>query len=276
MFDLFTAAGRSRCSLLSSRSLLASVVTHGLLFSGAVYASTHLAHGEDPVEEVVTYMELSEQPVLPRLTQAEPAAVAARLRDASPREEPRAEPTPREETTPEHPARESFQDLLPPAETPPALPEVDPTVRAVRAVDFDGLGVAGGVALGLVDGEWRSVRSTLLAEGDGADGGAVAVERVDEKPRLANTGEIQRLLRRFYPPVLREEGISGQVLLRFVINTEGRVEPASVRLVGSTHDAFGKATTRVVDRLRFRPASIEGRRVRVLVSLPIVWTIQDV
>ena len=71
-----------------------------------------------------------------------------------------------------------------------------------------------------------------------------------------------------YPPLLRSAGISGAVLVEFVVDTLGRVEPGSSRVLQSDHDLFAASVREVMTRLRFMPAEARGRKVRQLVHLP--------
>ena len=71
-----------------------------------------------------------------------------------------------------------------------------------------------------------------------------------------------------YPAMLRDAGTEGRVTLRFVVDTSGRVESASVRVVASTDELFATAARATLPTLRFSPARAGGRPVRQLVELP--------
>ncbi len=77
-----------------------------------------------------------------------------------------------------------------------------------------------------------------------------------------------------YPDRLRDAGVSGHVLVRFVIDTTGRIEPASVAIVESSHDLFERAVRDVLPRMRFQPASVGNRRVRMLVEMPFEFRVR--
>ncbi len=72
-----------------------------------------------------------------------------------------------------------------------------------------------------------------------------------------------------YPEVMRMAGIRGRVLLEAIVDTVGRVEPSSIRILASPSPGFDEPTRRWAASARFRPARLEGRAVRVLVNLPI-------
>lgn len=67
-----------------------------------------------------------------------------------------------------------------------------------------------------------------------------------------------------YPPALQSAGLEGDVRARFVVDTLGRVEPESVRILESTHDLFARAVRDALTRARFEPAEAHGHKVRQL------------
>lgn len=77
-----------------------------------------------------------------------------------------------------------------------------------------------------------------------------------------------------YPSMLRESGKEGQVLLRFVIDSTGRVDVRSVRVVSSDDERFTVAVRDVLPRMRFAPAQLRGRDVAVLVQQPFVFQLR--
>lgn len=76
-----------------------------------------------------------------------------------------------------------------------------------------------------------------------------------------------------YPENLRTAGIDGRVLVRFAVDTLGRIDPASVEIVSSTHQLFTDAVRQVLGVFRFRPAESGGRRVRALAEMPFEFSI---
>lgn len=69
-----------------------------------------------------------------------------------------------------------------------------------------------------------------------------------------------------YPRALRAAGVEGEVLVTFVVDSAGRVEPGSIRVVQATHEQFADAVRRWLPRTRYRPAEVGGRRVRQYVQ----------
>jgi len=75
-----------------------------------------------------------------------------------------------------------------------------------------------------------------------------------------------------YPEVLRRTGTVGTVVVQVVIDTVGRAEPASL-VLQSSHAGFEDAARAFVLGAVFRPGRAHGRAVRVLVRLPIGFTL---
>ena len=63
-----------------------------------------------------------------------------------------------------------------------------------------------------------------------------------------------------YPEQLRQAGVDGRVLVRFTVDTTGRVDPSSVKILTSTHDLFSRAVRESLAGFRFKPAEVNGRR----------------
>jgi protein TonB len=77
-----------------------------------------------------------------------------------------------------------------------------------------------------------------------------------------------------YPEILRQAGIEGRVLMEFVIDTLGRAERGSLRVINTQHDLFNGPARDAVLSCRFRPGRIQGRAVRVRVQQPVNFQIQ--
>src|SRR5881392_3121370 len=78
-----------------------------------------------------------------------------------------------------------------------------------------------------------------------------------------------------YPELLRAAGIEGRVVLQVVIDTLGRAEPAA-RVFASSNPGFDGAALAYVRGALFRPGRVRGRAVRVLIRLPIAFTLRGV
>ena len=78
-----------------------------------------------------------------------------------------------------------------------------------------------------------------------------------------------------YPEMLRAAGVEGRVVVRFVVDTAGRVEPGSITTVEATHLLFERSVRDVLARMRFAPAEVGGRHVRQLVEMPFQFSLSN-
>ena len=86
---------------------------------------------------------------------------------------------------------------------------------------------------------------------------------VEERPELL-TGPTLR-----YPAWLAEQGIEGRVVVQLILDSLGRAEPASVKVIQTPNAGLDQPAMNYVLRARFRPGIVHGRPVRVLLNLPI-------
>ena len=77
-----------------------------------------------------------------------------------------------------------------------------------------------------------------------------------------------------YPDELRTKNVEGQVVAEWVVDTTGRADSASFRVVESTHPLFTRAVREVLPAMNFRPAELMGRRVRQLVRQQFRFVIE--
>lgn len=187
-------------------------------------------------------------------------------------EPPPPPPPPPPPETPEAPppVAKGFQELVPPQEPPKEIPKVDPNQAAVNVNDFSGVGKSGGSANGVENGQQQSTEQRTAP----ADEGTYELSAVEEQPSLSNSSEVQRQLARQYPPLLRDAGVVGTVTLRMRVLEDGHVDPESISVENTTHDAFADAAKRVVEKMRFRPAKVGGHPVKVWVTLPVTFQLQ--
>lgn len=90
------------------------------------------------------------------------------------------------------------------------------------------------------------------------------------RPVLRNEAEIARALVRLYPPVLRDSGLGGRVLVWVFVDVEGRVVRAQVR-ESSGYEAFDTAALKAAEQMRFSPAYNRDQKVAVWVSVPVTF-----
>jgi protein TonB len=77
-----------------------------------------------------------------------------------------------------------------------------------------------------------------------------------------------------YPPMAEEQGVSGRVVVRLHLESDGSVSKAEVVLVapgGVFGELFKKATLDSLKTARFRPAQRDGLPVRAVVEIPVVF-----
>jgi TonB family protein len=72
-----------------------------------------------------------------------------------------------------------------------------------------------------------------------------------------------------YPAQLLLAGISGRVVVEAVIDTTGRVEEGSIRVIESTDPRFSEAAKSYAGGARFAPGRVAGRAVRVRFQIPV-------
>ncbi len=77
-----------------------------------------------------------------------------------------------------------------------------------------------------------------------------------------------------YPDLLRSAGIEGRVVVEAVLDTVGRVERGSLRIVSSTHALFVPAASALVLGSRYRPAHFGGMAVRVRIQVPVEFALR--
>lgn len=141
-----------------------------------------------------------------------------------------------------------------PRTIPSSLPSIDFKDATTSNDVFIGGGASGGASRprGILDGERRD-----SAEWRGTE----LLMRIvtTAKPR--------------YPERLRETGIEGTVIVRFIVDTTGRVDRRSAQIISSTHDLFSRAVLDALDGFRFRPAEVGARHVAALAEMPFEFRI---
>lgn len=69
-----------------------------------------------------------------------------------------------------------------------------------------------------------------------------------------------------YPPTMLEKRIEGSVGIQYVVDTTGRADTASIVVLSTTHEAFATSVKNTLPLMHFRPAIMNGRKVRQLVQ----------
>ena len=69
-----------------------------------------------------------------------------------------------------------------------------------------------------------------------------------------------------YPTDLAEAGVEGVVRVTYVVETTGRVDTTTIRILSSDHPRFTASVQTALGEMRFRPAKRRGQSVRQLVE----------
>jgi len=108
----------------------------------------------------------------------------------------------------------------------------------------------------------------------GGNGGGRAADQVYAEATVDERAEIVFAPPLDYPPVLRRAGLQGRVTVQAVIDTLGRAEPASLKVIARPNTAFDQSARAYVLQAVFRPARVKGRAVRVLITVPVDYRIK--
>jgi TonB family protein len=73
-------------------------------------------------------------------------------------------------------------------------------------------------------------------------------------------------LRPKYPPELQKQGIEGEVLAQFVVDSKGHVAMSSIKIVRATRPEFADAVRDVILLTRFNPAQVGNRAAAQVVQ----------
>ena len=141
------------------------------------------------------------------------------------------------------------------------LAVVDRLVPAFRTSTISSGGCAGTAGKGAVVVYWERLKQAQKSDDVPTE------SMVDERPVFLSGPPLQ------YPNLLRQAAIQGTVIVRAIIDTTGRAEPASVQVVESPHPGFNQAARNAVLQARFRHGRFRGRAVRVLITFPVDFRI---
>ncbi|HYH83268.1 MAG TPA: TonB family protein [Longimicrobium sp.] len=236
----------------SSRTAVASVAFHLLLLAGFVAAAET---ADKPVEKVEIIDLDPLPPEKPRPVRVDPA----------PPVQPDKPP----------PVKGATVQLPAPERVPTTIPEPDPRATPITAAMVTGVGPIGEV-IGPPDPDPRPLTGSTEPQPPLPSWEApIDAREADTQPELANKRQAEMALQRAYPPRLRDVGVAGHTTVMLIIDKDGNVEPGSVRVQESTHSAFEDAAVRAVERFRFKPATLRGRPISVLVTLPIAWQLEN-
>jgi periplasmic protein TonB len=217
---------------------MASVIIHGVLVVGIVVATAGAGIVEEKArQEKVDFVEVKKDEPKP----PEPE-----------------KPPPPPDVVVQQPPPKGFQVLSAPVEIPVVIPEIDLSKKVTDEADFSGKGVAGGTSKG-VEG----------AKGPVPQGDQPYFDFQVEKPVVMAPGTAGPA----YPDMLRSAGIEGSVLAQFVVDTTGRAEMNTFKALKSDNALFETAVKNALQRMRFLPAEVGGRKVKQLVQQPFQFSL---
>jgi TonB family protein len=228
---MFAILGASEAHLLKPQWLTTSLAMHGLLIAAAVVGTRAALDAPRPRptdDMMLVFLPKPADPAPPPVIQEENNTVI-NLADPPP---------------------QGFQTVAALTDIPDMIPPVDLRQRPLDPRDFTGRGVEGGVANGVVGGT-RKVTPDAIYQATTDLPGFEPAAVLSQPPAQ-------------YPAALQSVGWEGRVLLEFVIDTTGRVQPNGVKVVESTYPVFETEARRVLAGSMFRPAQLSGVPVRQL------------
>ena len=268
MFSIYGDDPGRRRKHWSKGTIAISILTHAAAI-GAIGVSARYAEAKAMEEVVIAEWNLEDEPVKPK--PPPPPPPPPKEEPPQPKEPPKVELAkepefPRPRRQPPAPVKGNFVSPRPPERPPVGIPAPDMNARPITQVEVSGIGKEGDV-IGPVDASDTRAPTGHTAPApptpepapvapapEPVSNEPMAESAVDVRPSLRNADDVQRALERVYPASLREAGVTGQTVLQFVIDENGRVEPGSVEIVSSSNDEFAAAARRIVGSMRFSPA----------------------
>jgi protein TonB len=203
-----------------------SIVLHTVLISAAVYATARAGSKDEK-------------------------AKAEKIQFVEMKKEPPKvpdKPPPPKEVVVKPPPPKGFQVLRAPVRIDIKIPEIDLTKAITNESDFSGKGVKGGTGSGVVGGIANTNQTYFEFQVE------KPAEMLAESPKPK------------YPSVLESSGIAGEVQAQFVVNSSGKADMDSFKVLKSTNELFTQAVKNVLPRMKFSPAMIGGKPVNQLVQ----------
>jgi protein TonB len=217
--------------------LILSGLIHALLITAAVFGTLQASQQlEKPKAEKVEFVDMKKKEEPP-----------------PPKEEPK--PIPKDVVAAPPPPK-GFQVLTAPIKVPDVLPDIDLSKKVTDEADFTGKGVAGGTSKGVAGGVPVNTDQPYF-------------EFQVEKQVQTAAGSPQPR----YPEMLKSANIEGEVLAQFVVDTTGRAEMGTFKVLKSSHDGFTQAVRNVLPNMKFYPAEIGGRKVKQMVQQPFTFAL---
>jgi TonB family protein len=148
-----------------------------------------------------------------------------------------------------------------------APPRVDVEIR-VAPPELPKAASQSGLVRGSSDGDVAERSGGRGGLGSGSSGRAYSESQVDRAVQVTRAA-IPR-----YPDALKSVNIQGEVMVRYIVDARGRVEPGSIEVISATHKLFADAVRTALLNSRFRPAEAGGQPVRQLVEQPFIFKLE--
>jgi TonB family protein len=122
----------------------------------------------------------------------------------------------------------------------------------------------------------RTLRSMVAITEEMSSNRSLPPLGVVYEPRPVDPGVFRASLQSHFPGLLRNRRADGELILRFVVLENGRVDRTRASIVRSTHEELNGTAIRMLGRLWFHPAQVNGVvPVKAWVQLPIQFTVSD-
>jgi TonB family protein len=108
---------------------------------------------------------------------------------------------------------------------------------------------------------------------------AVSAEATNTGPYLASQVDKEVVITHNvvpeFPAALKNDQQRGEVVARFVVDVNGRVDMDTFEVVSSTDPRFVQAVRDAVSLTRFVPAELGGRKVKQVVQVPFIFAVRN-
>jgi TonB family protein len=253
----------------SKKGAVVSMGLHGALIAAAVVVSGRavLPEREKVEEHAVLYVAAPP----PKVHVApEPLPEVKKPPVAKARSAPRqVAPPPPRPVQPQRAAPAIVAPIAVPVSLPPinlkATPTVDVEIRVAPPEIPKAAASGSGAAKSSSDGDVEKGSGTKGGLGSGNSGRAYAESQVDRAVVATRPAQPR------YPDALKSVSIQGEVIVSYIVDARGRVEPGSIKVISATHKLFADAVRVALLNARYRPAEAGGQAVRQLVEQPFIF-----
>jgi periplasmic protein TonB len=184
---------------------------------------------------------------------------------------------------PKTPSNERRGDLLPrltgmarennPVEKPAAV--ADKGTTAITEVATDGIPAVTGASLASGHATGAAIFGTeTIGGGTGNGSGNGASHGNGQYSAALTQARYRDTPQPHYPDSARREGKEGRVLLRVLVDEQGKTKAIEVN-TSSGHDLLDRAATDAIKNWRFVPARVGGKPIETWVNVPIEFQLSN-